>query len=392
MSASVICAGCGAMVEVPEGYARNKIQCPGCGVICPVPAGAAGGAAKGKPAKKAAAASQAPATPSFDPLAAEPSWEEPTPPAPPGGFDPFAGEEPRQEEKPPVREMTFKCRRCGWKVRRQGECPYCDAPPGPDAETAVETPVGVAPRSLELEEPPARPAEDDEDDGRPYLVADRDLPRCPKCRKEMEVGARVCVACGFNLRTRKKAQREYQPLERSWETNLPLRRRALLFVGVHGGSLLLGLVPAIHGSSTTSFLFCWAFFGTILAFLLGTFEKVDLTRDHKGRVVVRSTWRFCFIPFPPRSTEVRGFEGVVAGQYSPSGFWEWFIFFWLLLPGVLPALFWWYFVIHKNAYHVSLARDHGYPAVYVYRGRDEEQMRDVARTLSDASGLRLEGA
>jgi hypothetical protein len=257
----------------------------------------------------------------------------------------------------------------------------------------VETPALGSPRSLELEEPaPAPAAVDDEDDGRPYLLADRELPRCPKCNKEMEEGARVCMACGFDQRTRKKVQREYQPLARNWETNMPLRQRALVYLAVHGGSLLLGLVPAIHGSSTVSFLACWAFFGLLLAFLLGTFAKIDLTRDRKGLVVVTVTWRFCFLPFPPRVTEVRAFGGVTAGQYDPSGFWEWFIFIWLLLPGVLPGLFWWYFVIHKIAYHVSLTRDHGYPAVYVYRGRDEGQMRDIAQTLSDATGLQLDGA
>jgi hypothetical protein len=376
------------MVDVPEGYARNKIQCPGCGVICPVPAGAAG---KGKEAKKAAA--KAPATPNFDSMANEPTFEEPTPPAPPGGFDPFSDEEPRKADPPRVPEMLFKCRRCGWKVRRQGECPYCDAPAPSEAETAIERPVvGVAERSLELDEPEVSAQEDDEDDGQPYLMADREQPRCLKCKKEIEEGAKVCMTCGFDQRTRKKVKREYQPLARSWETNMPLGQRVVLFLAVHGGSLLLGLVPAILGSSALSFLACWAFFGTLLAFLLGTFSKIDLTRDHKGRVRVTVTWRFCFIPFAPRSTEVRGFEGVVAGQYDPSGFWEWFIFCWLLLPGILPALFWWYFVIHKIAYHVSLARDHGYPAVFVYRGRQEEQMRDIAHTLSDASGLRLEGA
>src|SRR5262245_18550870 len=51
----VICQGCGQAFDVPEGYARNKIQCPGCGVICPVPAGGGGGAparpARSRPAR-----------------------------------------------------------------------------------------------------------------------------------------------------------------------------------------------------------------------------------------------------------------------------------------------------------------------------------------------------
>jgi hypothetical protein len=377
MSVTVICHGCGEAFPLPEGHTRNKVQCPGCGVICPVPAGAAPKpAAKGPAARKAAPAP----TPSFDPLAAEP----PPPvekPRPVPSFNPFdAQPEPGPAKPPPRADLWFPCRRCGRKVRRQGECPSCNAAPEPEAAPGV-------PR-LELDEEPPRPAEGEEE-GTPYLLADKLLPRCPKCRKEMAEGAVLCVACGFDLRRRKKAAKEYEPLARSWETNMPLGRRLFWWGLLVAVVLVGGLVGTVQaGASVGGFLAAWLFFALLMAFLVGTFDRVDLTRDRKGRVAVTRAWRFCFVPAAPRTTEVYGFEGVVSGQWADAGFLEWFVLFALLPMGLVPGALWWYFVIHQNAYHVALARDHGYPACYVYRGRREEQMRDVAEALCAATGLR----
>src|SRR5262245_61329768 len=207
MSATVICQGCGQAFDVPEGYGRNKIQCPGCGVICPVPEG--GGAAPARPRRAEPArdveaeAAEALAGPAPRRAAAEApaAVPAPAPAAPaPAAADPWGQEgvplarevlPPREEgergDPEPVRrkvpELWFHCRRCRRKVRRQGECPVCDAAPEPPLEMEP-APVGVAPRSLELDEPaPVRPAGEEEEDGTPYELADRLLPRCPKCSK-----------------------------------------------------------------------------------------------------------------------------------------------------------------------------------------------------------------
>jgi hypothetical protein len=136
------------------------------------------------------------------------------------------------------------------------------------------------------------------------------------------------------------------------------------------------------------FLGAWAFFGLLLAFMVGTFERVDMTRDRRGRVTLTRRWRVAFVPVAPRVTEVRGFGTVATGQWQDAGFWEWALFVWLLPTGVIPALVWWYYVIHQCAYHVALTRDHGHPEVYVYRGRRKEQMDDIALALCNATGLR----
>src|SRR5262245_43129039 len=121
---AVICQGCGQAFDVPEGYARNKIQCPGCGVICPVPEG--GGAAPARPRRAApardveaaAAALAAPAAPpAAIPVSAPPPadpWGQPAVPLGHEGLLP--PEEGERGDPEPVRravpELWFNCRRC----------------------------------------------------------------------------------------------------------------------------------------------------------------------------------------------------------------------------------------------------------------------------------------
>ena len=134
----------------------------------------------------------------------------------------------------------------------------------------------------------------------------------------------------------------------------------------------------------------WVVQAGLLSFLLGTFQRVEITREGRGRVVVTQTWRYCFIPTSPRVTPVRNFGSVSSGIWHEPGFWEWLIFLLLLLPGIVPALIWWYFVIRQFGYFVALTRDHGYATVYVYRGRSEKQRSDIASTLSQAAELPLD--
>jgi hypothetical protein len=427
----VICQGCGQAFAVPPGYGRNKIQCPGCGVICQVPEGARGSDAR--PTGPATTAIEAPARPGAwedeasawlkEAEAAEPAESEPVllevvEPAPAPAPSPVRPRPPA-EPVPKPSEEPFTCRRCGGKVRRQRECPVCgeqdDSPLPlepieetsrpeptwraegeeflpPDPDTVPPVPVGLTPHSLELDEPQplALAPSEEEEETTPYEPVDHDLPRCPRCRKDMPVGAVLCASCGFNLRTRKKATRTYEPIARTWDTNITLTIRLVCLGTAMGFHLLLTGLAAIGGNATP-FLLAGVPLTAILCFVLGTFDRLDLTRDTRGRVTLTRRWRVCFVPIKPQVTEVHGFEGVVIGQWNDAGAIEWAILISLLCLGLIPALIWWYVAIYCNHYHVSLARDHGFSEVHVYRGRSEEQMHDVTKTLCQASGLRVLG-
>ncbi len=375
----VICQGCGKAFDVPEGYGRNKIQCPGCGVICAVPADA-----ERKPARAGAKAVPAP-------VVEDPAFEDPAvigrhEPEPVPLFD----DEPAPKAPAPVtsrnkKEMLFPCRRCGELIRAQRECPTCDAP---------ESPVlAVAAHTLELDDVDLPPGEDFEEDASPYLFADKDLPICPKCRKEMPEGAVMCAACGFNRRTRRKHARTYQPIARVWETDLTLRQRLMWLAagqGFHWFCAALGVATGTF-DSPWPFVVTWPLLTAVLLFLLGTYDRIEIVRDTKGRAKVTKMWRVFFVPTQPVTTEVRGFEGVTTGQWHDAGFLEWFVFLSLLCNGLIPGLIWFYVAIYKVHFHVALAIDHGHSDVYIYRGRSQEQMNDIADALCDASGLKRLG-
>ncbi len=64
--------------------------------------------------------------------------------------------------------------------------------------------------------------------------------------------------------------------------------------------------------------------------------------------------------------------------------------FFLIVSGLIPGLIWFYLAIYKVTFHVSLSRDHGFPAYIVYSGWDEMQMKEIAFALREATGLRYD--
>jgi hypothetical protein len=421
----VICQGCGQKVEIPEGYGRNKIQCPGCGVICPIPAGTETAAPrkqrKAEPApapgwgdpfgpsveekeapRKQRSAEPAPgwgdpSGPSVEEDAAR--WLKESDPAPPKEESEPRFEKPAPpREEPPVeaparkpKELLFPCRRCGRMIRRQRECPACDGvTEEPLAAGAAALPaMGLGSHALELDEPTGEPANDPDEDDSPYLLAEKQRPTCPKCRREMEHGATLCTSCGFNLQTRKKASRTYDPIARSWVTDLSLTKRLMLVGAGQVLHIVLATISSsVLGTDIWAFFISWPLFIGVLCFVLGTYDTIQLTRDTRGRVKITIVWRFFFVPTMPQVTDVRGFEGVVTGPWMDAGFWEWFVALSLLPLGIIPSIIWWYVAIFRETYHVALAQDHGHAAVYVYRGHSQEQMLDIEYAICSASGLR----
>ncbi|HKA08063.1 MAG TPA: hypothetical protein VKD71_12450, partial [Gemmataceae bacterium] len=56
---------------------------------------------------------------------------------------------------------------------------------------------------------------------------------------------------------------------------------------------------------------------------------------------------------------------------------------------LLPAILFWIYVIRSDRFYAALARDRGYPDIYLYRGMSEAQAKEIAQTATDATGLPL---
>jgi hypothetical protein len=326
MSASTICHGCGQRLTIPADYQRAKMRCPECGVMCDVPP-----PDERKPRPKPAARRSAPVAP----------------PAP----------------KPP--------------------------PPQP---TAPEKDLPV-PLLKEPGPPPPAPTEiefsDDPDDGKPYRVSPTE-PKCPQCGLRLEPKATQCPGCGCDLRTGKKPKRSYQPAELSWEAGMPLRRRTLLFMlGVVLG-IALGVPISIASESWMGGVISWIVFIVLTAFLLGTYPRVELSRNKRGKVTLKKIWRVCFVERPPISFDVLEFSAVRTGYASDVSAIDWMIAIMLLPAGIVPAIVWWYVFIQRDQHTVTLVREHGYGSDVLYRGVSEDMAKEMACALEDVGGLPYE--
>jgi hypothetical protein len=234
------------------------------------------------------------------------------------------------------------------------------------------------------------PAEEEEEDGStPYGFEGEDEIPCPKCSFRLPAGSVLCVRCGFHLKKRKKIAKTYQPIDRVWETNGSLKGRRTLFIVCSILFFVSGLIGVLNdGVGLGVFIGFFLVVTLMAAFVMGTFDRIHITRDERGRSNLIKTWRVCFFAREPQQVNLReGYEGIVSGRHRDLGMWDWLIFFFLFGAGIVPGIIWYYFAIHKVTFHVSLSRDHGYPAYVVYSGWNETHMREVAHTLRDATGL-----
>jgi len=364
MALSVICHSCGHRIELAEDHTRRKVRCPECGVMCEVTDAAKPAPPSTRPAKRSTPAPE-PSTQDAEELARQ-LWSEPDEkPAPKRSKPP----EPRREEKPaPLPE---------------------EKPATPPPQPAVKLVEGRRPASTG---PPKRAAQtwtEEDEDSSAYDLSGGPERKCPQCSCVLEPEAVLCVRCGLDLKSGKKVVREYKPLERTWEPGSYETRFKLFCAAVLGG-LVLSVLAGLLFQSVAFSLVPWAGFAVLMAFLLGTFDRLDLVRDKRGHARLTRTWRVCFIRRPPIEMDLLQYDAVVTGISRDAGCYEWYIALTLWVFGIIPGIVWWYQVIYKVKYYVALAHSHNYPEVTLYRGNHSEQAEDIAVTLRDAARLRYE--
>jgi DNA-directed RNA polymerase subunit RPC12/RpoP len=352
MSAT-LCHGCGQRLEVPAGYAKAKLRCPECGVMCDVPPPEA---RKG-PVKQSAGRAAPTAAP------------RPAPPvpavSPEDGLVPLAPE-PVSESRP--------------------------ARPTPPPVPADDDLIPLAPEPAPAPPPPTLPVDfgTDEDDGKPYRVSGPPEKKCPHCSKRLESDALQCPGCGYDLQAGKKPKKVYEPAERSWEAGWPLHQRRLVFIlGIIIG-VALGIPISIASDSWVGGIISWIVFITLGSFLLGTYPRVDLARNKRGKVTLTKTWRVCFLEQKPIEFNVIEFEGVRTGYARDVSLIDWIAAAVLLPAGIVPGILWWYIFIQRDQHTVALLREHGYASDILYRGISEDLAKDMAQEVHEIGGLRYE--
>jgi hypothetical protein len=323
-------------VAIPDDYTRARIRCPACGVMSDVPATAQKKPAD-KPVRPAASAPREAAAEEIllakdvpPPVREKPAKRKPTPAI--------------QAERPKPRQ------------------PLHPPPPSPNANAT------------------------DEDDGRPYRVPGLDEVRpCPECGRAMPRDAVLCAGCGYNLETGQKAKREFEPVERQWQGGLPAKTRLGLFIGVQVVFLLLVIIGLTQGVPAFGVVCPWLLFALMTAFLLGTYDRIFLKRNKKGRVRLTKMWTCCFVPIPPHEVDVHEYGDVSYGPHEEQSFLEWLVLLVLFICGIIPGLIWLYFVFIRVTFQVALTKQHGHDELVLYRGSNQQMVVDIAETIREVA-------
>lgn len=228
---------------------------------------------------------------------------------------------------------------------------------------------------------PARLVDDDEEDGRPYELTSP-VKRCPKCGAVLEDHAAACPKCKINLKTGEIPVATFEPVRRRWEAGWPFEKRMRMFIGYEIGLVVLAVFFSWWGSPSQA-IFPFLFLSATVVFILGSYDRVDLTRNAKGRITLSKTWRICFLERPPQRIVLADYESMSTSMLGERDFLDGAIVVWLLLCGILPGIFWFIFVFNRTTFQVALCTGHGSAALILYRGKDEDHMRDLAKTVSD---------
>ena len=349
MSQSVICSGCGARLAVSEDYTRKKMRCTQCGVIFDLP----------EPEHR----SSIPAPP-------PPRTERPTAPA----------------RTPPAK--TAPSRKSAPKpVHAEKEIALAPSTSVKDSSSAP-TPSAPSAESLPDDSEDDEFAFSDGKDTRAYEKTGQEIRECPHCHATVNPDAKVCSACGFML-TELKTDATGQSLQRRWESGWSFRGRLIGFCVCQVLSVLSVAGGIFAGLSIFTIVFPYILYTGMTAFLFGSYNWTELSRNKKGKLRLTQTWRICFIERPPTTLKMREYEELATGVEHQFDTMDWVMLLFLSLFGIIPGLWWWFYVGSKDTYFVALCRDHGYPVVTLYRGWDQDKMEDMAETISKVARLPL---
>ena len=348
MPERLTCGNCGGRVDVPAGYAKARIRCGHCGYYADVPE-------------------------EFRSAAAE---EKPSPPP----------------EPPPPRRAKSK-----------------DAPPPPPPKKKNRPPTLIPSdaretRAVFVPEPEAdRPmlvGTQDEDDDRPYSVEGAGLKPCPECRGELPLDATFCVHCGTSLddgdgAPRRKAKRNYKPIDESFAEGLPYVTRLALFVAAQVLNVIFTFT-AIAASSEKMDAVAYATgaiatsINTVLqAFILGSFDTLRVERTERGKATLTRNRRLFFFPIGPAKVNWKTCAAVGRIATDAGSIFAWFTCIYLLILGCLPGVLFWWFELRSQQSNVVLTNVYGGVEEWIFQSKNEAEAERVAQIVSDATLMKL---
>jgi hypothetical protein len=226
-----------------------------------------------------------------------------------------------------------------------------------------------------------------DDDGKPYTVkGGKPIPRCPECDARLAADdTPACDRCGWNRAAGRKLPKSVPPIARTWEAGWSLQMRLIAFAVCQALNVATAaFIYSVDGRAVTS---TGGFLVMVVcqAFVIGTFDRLDMTRTAKGKVTLTQQWRIAFWPLEPKTLRWRDCEEIRV-LHAETGMLEWIMFFGLLST-IIPALLWYWYVIRPGHVKVALCQTLGDPVMPLYLGTNTDHAEEIAREVSAATGL-----
>jgi hypothetical protein len=358
----ILCGNCGGKVKLPAGYAKAKIRCEHCGYYAEVP-----------PDQRSAAPPEDDAPPS-PPKSSAPQ----PPPSRRARLDDDAGEAPPPKPPPKKKDKPTQ-------VRARSD------PRDPRPEFVVEEGAG----------PPLIEGTQEDDDG-PYTVHGTGLKKCPECREELPLDATFCVHCGGSLiddnsRPMKK-KRTFTVIDETFVQGWSLKTRLILFAGVQVVNVLFTLLAVaandwkFDATSIVTGAFVTFMQIGLQAFILGSYDTVNVFRDERGRATLSRIRRIAFAPMRQAKIPWKQAAGVgrVATHAGTLLAWLTCLYLFCCLFFVPGILFWW-FELRPNRQNVVLCDLYGGVEELVFQARDTDEADRVIEAVSEATTLTNRG-
>lgn len=227
-----------------------------------------------------------------------------------------------------------------------------------------------------------------EEDRNPYSVHGDPLTRtCPGCSKAIPERASVCAHCGLDFKAQDKPKRVFEPVDRTWEYGWPLRRRLTVFLVLQGLTLAAVSILLATGQSAGLSVSALLVGAVVQAFLLGSYDRLQLTRTASGKVVLTCAWRVAFVALAPSTVRWKEHEGVrlvVNDRIETMDIIFTAIF---LGAGIVPGILFWCFCVASDRFDVTLCKDHGHASTVVFRSQNQQRAQGVLQTISDITTL-----
>lgn len=227
----------------------------------------------------------------------------------------------------------------------------------------------------------------DAEDGLPYAVmGDKPIPRCPSCDRPFLEDETVCSTCHYDRALGRRTPRAVVPFDQTWDAGLSFRIRFAAFLACQIVNAILAWLATSAAQNIPRTLGGWAVLSAAQAFVLGTYDRIRITRSVRGKVSIIKTMYVGFFPLAAKTLDWKEPEEV-AVRYSDIGLLEWIMLFVLLGYGILPGVLWWWFAIRPGRVTAALTKDRGAVVHQLYSGSDVEKAQEIAMTIHKLTGM-----